>query len=130
MNIYSKLNKSLSQIFQVNYNPQLDYFELQLETNNFTPWNKGEKNVYSKETLKLMSNSAKGNKKRLGKKFTEESLQKMRKSAFKRDHSHLNKKVLTPDGTFNSLTEAANHYNKSRSWVTKQLKTKHFKVAI
>jgi hypothetical protein len=41
-----------------------------------------------------------------------------------RDHSYLQKRVLTPEGTFDSLTLASKHYNKSRSWMTKNLKTK------
>jgi len=54
----------------------------------------------------------------------------MRDRALKRDYSHLYKKVETPNGIFNSLTEAANYYNKSRAWITKQLKNNHFKLVV
>jgi group I intron endonuclease len=91
-------------------------------------WNKGKTGIYSKEVISSISKSAKGNKKRLGKKFTDESKQKMSLAALARDYSYLHKKVSTPDGQFNSLTEAAKHYKKSRAWVTKQIKNNTFAI--
>jgi len=64
----------------------------------------------------------------LGKKHSEESKQKMSLVASCRDYTHLHKKVLTPNGEFSSLSEAAKYYNKSGSWVTKQLKNNKFKL--
>jgi hypothetical protein len=92
------------------------------------PWNKGKKKIYSQEALQKMSESHKGNKNMLGKKHSEESKQKMSLVASCRDYTHLHKKVLTPNGEFSSLSEAAKYYNKSGSWVTKQLKNNKFKL--
>lgn len=89
-----------------------------------TSWCKGKNNVYSKETLDKMSKSKLGNKYRVNKPHSKESKQKMSLSAYNRDYTYLHKKVLTPEGTFDSLTLASKHYNKSRSWMTKNLKTK------
>jgi len=89
-----------------------------------TSWCKGKTGIHSTEALIKISESQKGNKNRLGKKFTESSLHKMSLSALHRDHSHLNKRVVTPQGIFDSLTLASKHYNKSRSWMSKNLKTK------
>jgi hypothetical protein len=91
-------------------------------------WNKGKKKIYSREVLQKMSESRKGNTNMLGKKHSEESKQKMSLSAFCRDHTYLHKKVLTPNGEFSSLSEAAKYYNKSRSWATNQLKNNKFKL--
>jgi group I intron endonuclease len=84
--------------------------------------------IHSEETKLKISKSNKGNTRMLGKKHSEESKQKMSLSAFCRDHTYLHKKVLTPNGEFSSLSEAAKYYNKSRSWVTKQLKNNKFKL--
>jgi group I intron endonuclease len=93
-------------------------------------WCKGKTGIHSIETLKKLSERQKGNKYRTGKIHNKDSIEKMRLSALSRDNTYLYKKVITPRGTFISLTEAANHYKKSRSWVTKQLKNNHFKLVI
>lgn len=133
MNIYQKINKSLSSVFDVEYDSSLDFIEsnyVNFSSKKFIPWNKGQTGIYSEETINLISKASMGNKKRLGKKFTKESKQKLSLKALNRDHSHLHKKVITPQGIFNSLTEASNHYKKSRSWVTKQLKNNNFKLVV
>jgi group I intron endonuclease len=91
---------------------------------NQIPWCKGKTGIHSPETLRKISERQKGNKNRVNKLHSQESKQKMSLSAYNRDHSYLQKRVLTPEGTFDSLTLASKHYNKSRSWMTKNLKTK------
>jgi group I intron endonuclease len=93
-------------------------------------WCKGKTGIFSIETLNKLSESKIGNKNAAGYLHTEESRQKMRLFALSRDYSYLHKKVITPKGEFNSLTEAANYYNMSKAWVTKQLKNKNFKLVI
>jgi group I intron endonuclease len=95
-----------------------------------TSWCKGKTGIFSAETLKRISEKQKGNVYRLGKKHSIETKEKMRLSALSRDYSHLHKKVMTPNGEFNSLSEAAKHYNKCQSWVTKQIKNNVFKLVI
>lgn len=102
-----------------------------------TPWNKGKINCYSAEQINKLSIQAKHryldkhNHPMSGKKHSSTSREKMSESAKKRDCSHLHKKIITPDGIFNSCAKAASYYNKSASWISKQLKENpDFKTAV
>ena len=53
------------------------------------PWNKGKTDVYSEETVKAMSESAKGNTKRRGAIVSAESRQKMREAKLRNPPRHL-----------------------------------------
>lgn len=120
--MYNKLNEVLSK--QLNVYP-CDFLEPYLHEKNttFIPWNKGMKNPYSKETCEMISKSNKGKKKRLGVKLTETTKEKIRKKALERDYSYLKRKVKTPLGVFDSLSEAAEVHEKSNAWITKKMKS-------
>jgi group I intron endonuclease len=103
----------------------------------FAPWNKGKTNCYSTEHNNNISSQAKKrycdktNHPMYGRKHTDESRKVMSKSARSRDSNYLHKKIITPDGTFNSCGEAASYYNKSASWISKQLKqNSDFKTSV
>lgn len=61
-----------------------------------------------------------------GRTFSDESKQRMAASALKRDHSYKNKRVHTPVGTFDSMTEAATALGKSPSTMTARVKSANY----
>ena len=92
---------------------------------NFTDGGEGISGLpMSEQQKKKISELAKKRKNMLGKKHTQKTKEKISVSALNRNYSYLHKKVMSPDGIFNSLTEMSKFYKKSNGWATKQLKDK------
>jgi hypothetical protein len=57
----------------------------------------------------------------MGRTFSQTTLNQMSDSAKRRDHSYKNKKVITPDGTFESVIAVMRFYNISRPTAIKRI---------
>lgn len=69
------------------------------------PWNKGKTNVYSKETIKKISNGAKGNQNMLGKHHSNETKRKLSQSHTGKKLSEEHKKAIALSNTGGKRSE-------------------------
>jgi len=144
MSIYSKLNKSLCEIFDVEYNSNEYYGEPDI-----VPFDKSSgwtwKNLkFSEEHKTNISLALKGKSKptrteehlhnlkksrnnrvdlpRLGKSHSKESKDRISKSKTGISNKKLNKRIMTPNGIFESVTCAAEYYGHNIFYMSRKIK--------